>query len=55
MKKIIYSILISAFIFSCNSDNDSAVNQSFEENSKTQVFDEVPGENEANIRTSCSS
>lgn len=27
----------------------------FEENSKTQVFDEVPGENEANIRTSCSS
>lgn len=27
----------------------------FEENSKTQIFDEVPGENEANIRTSCSS
>ena len=27
----------------------------FEENSKTQVFDEVPDENEANIRTSCSS
>ena len=27
----------------------------FEENSKTQVFDEVPSENEANIRTSCSS
>ena len=27
----------------------------FEENLKTQVFDEVPGENEANIRTSCSS
>ena len=27
----------------------------FEENSKTQVFDEVPGVNEANIRTSCSS
>ena len=27
----------------------------FEENSKTQVFDEVPGENEANIQTSCSS
>ena len=27
----------------------------FEENSITQVFDEVPGENEANIRTSCSS
>jgi len=27
----------------------------FEENSKTQVFDEVPGENEANIRTNCSS
>ena len=27
----------------------------FVENSKTQVFDEVPGENEANIRTSCSS
>ena len=27
----------------------------FDENSKTQVFDEVPGENEANIRTSCSS
>ncbi len=27
----------------------------FEENSKTKVFDEVPGENEANIRTSCSS
>ena len=27
----------------------------FEENSKTQVFDEVPGKNEANIRTSCSS
>ena len=35
MKKIIYSILISAFIFSCNSETDSAVNQSFEENSKT--------------------
>ena len=27
----------------------------FEENSKTQIFDEVPDENEANIRTSCSS
>ena len=27
----------------------------FEENSKTQIFDEVPGKNEANIRTSCSS
>ena len=27
----------------------------FEENSKTQIFDEVPSENEANIRTSCSS
>ena len=27
----------------------------FEENLKTQVFDEVPDENEANIRTSCSS
>ena len=27
----------------------------FEENSKTRVFDEVPDENEANIRTSCSS
>ena len=27
----------------------------FEENPKTQVFDEVPDENEANIRTSCSS
>lgn len=27
----------------------------FEENSKTQVFDEIPSENEANIRTSCSS
>ena len=27
----------------------------FEENSKTEIFDEVPGENEANIRTSCSS
>ena len=27
----------------------------FEENSKTQIFDEIPGENEANIRTSCSS
>ena len=35
MKKLIYSILISAFIFSCNSETDSAVNQSFEENSKT--------------------
>ena len=35
MKKIIYSILISAFVFSCNSETDSAVNQSFEENSKT--------------------
>ncbi|RPG50879.1 MAG: YdiU family protein [Gammaproteobacteria bacterium TMED104] len=27
----------------------------FEENSKTQIFDEIPGKNEANIRTSCSS
>ena len=27
----------------------------FEENSKTQLFDELPDENEANIRTSCSS
>jgi len=27
----------------------------FEENSKTQVFDELPDENQANIRTSCSS
>ncbi len=27
----------------------------FEENSKTQIFDELPSKNEANIRTSCSS
>ena len=38
MKKIIYSILLSVFIFSCDTGNksiDSAVSKSFEENSKT--------------------
>ena len=38
MKKIIYSILLSVFIFSCDTgheSNDSAVTKSFEENSKT--------------------
>ena len=38
MKKFIYSMLLCAFIFSCNSTSDadnSSVNKSFEENSKT--------------------
>ena len=38
MKKFLYSILLCVFIFSCNSTSDvdnSAVNKSFEENSKT--------------------
>ena len=38
MKKFLYSILLCAFVFSCNSKSDvdnSVVNKSFEENSKT--------------------
>ena len=38
MKKLIYSILLCSFIFSCNSGNKSAnsgVSQAFKENSKT--------------------
>ena len=48
MKKILYSILLCVFIFSCNSTDDaSSTNQSFEENSKTMqaLLDSYANEN----------
>ena len=50
MKKIFYSILLSVFIFSCNSEvesSDSTVDQSFDKNSKTMqlLLDSYANEN----------
>jgi|TARA_B100000965_G_scaffold386162_1_gene388146 hypothetical protein len=48
MKKILYSILLCVFIFSCDSTDDaSSTNQSFEENSKTMqaLLDSYANEN----------
>ena len=48
MKKILYSILLCVFIFSCDATDDaSSTNQSFEENSKTMqaLLDSYANEN----------